>query len=74
MVHPSNGFLMLDGVSHLRINDVVKTEAKIASVTNTNSGKAVNVIGTIIQDEEPVIEVTSFFLYYGRFTDYKTSP
>ena len=64
---------MLDGASPLHVGDVVTTEAKIASVINTDAGKAVKVIGNIIHEGKPVIEVTSSFLYRGRFTDYENT-
>ena len=73
LVHLSNGFRMLDGASPLHVGDVVKTEAKIASVINTDAGKAVKVIGNILHEGKPVIEVTSSFLYRGRFTDYENT-
>ena len=73
LVHLSNGFRMLDGTSPLHVGDVVTTEAKIASVINTDAGKAVKVIGNIIHERKPVIEVTSSFLYRGRFTDYENT-
>lgn len=44
-------------------------EAKIASVINTDAGKAFEVIGNVIHEEKPVIKVTSSFLYRGCFTD-----
>ncbi|KAF9648674.1 fatty acid synthase [Thelephora ganbajun] len=70
LVYLSNGFCMLDGASPLHVGDVVTTEAKVASVINTDAGKAVKVIGNIVHEGKPVIEVTSSFLYRGRFTDY----
>jgi hypothetical protein len=73
LVHLSNGFRMVDGASPLHVGDIVTTEAKIASVINTDAGKAVKVIGNIIHGGEPVIEVTSSFLYRGRFTDYENT-
>ena len=73
LVHLSNGFRMLDGASPLHVGDVVKTEAKIASVINTDAGKAVKVIGNIVHEGKPVIEVTSSFLYRGHFTDYENT-
>jgi hypothetical protein len=53
LVHLSNGFRMLDGASPLHVGDVVTTEAKIASVINTDAGKAVKVIGNIIHEGSP---------------------
>ena len=73
LVHLSNGFRMLEDAPPLHVGDVVTTEAKIASVINTDAGKAVKVIGNIIHEGRPVIEVSSSFLYRGRFTDYENT-
>jgi fatty acid synthase subunit beta len=59
--------------SPLHIGDIVKTEVKTTSVINTNAGKAVKVIGNIIHEGNPVIEVTSSFLYCGCFMDYENT-
>ncbi|KAG8968299.1 3-oxoacyl-[acyl-carrier-protein] synthase [Tulasnella sp. 419] len=70
LVHLSNGFKMVPGASALKDGDVCRAEAKIVSVINSDSGKAVRVKGFVMRDGAPVIEVTSSFLYRGRFTDY----
>lgn len=70
LVHLSNGFRLLPGVRLLQVGDICRAEARIISVTNSDSGKAVKVKGTVIRGEEHVMEVTSSFLYRGRFTDY----
>ena len=53
--HCSNGFRGLDGASPLHVDDVVKTEVKIASVINADAGKAVEAVGNIIHEGIPVI-------------------
>lgn len=73
LVHLSNGFRMVDGAEPLHAGDVCKAEARIASVINNNAGKAVKVTGHIIRDNKPVVEVTSAFLYRGRFTDFENT-
>ncbi len=70
LVHLSNGFKILDGVQPLCVGDVCSAEARVVSVVNSDSGKAVKVKGYVLRNGEPVIEVTSSFLYRGRFTDY----
>jgi len=70
LVHLSNGFKMVAGARPLQVGDVCKSEARIASVINSDSGKAVRVKGFVTRDGEPVIEVSSSFLYRGRFTDF----
>ena len=45
----------------------------MTSATDTDVGKAVQVTSmNVIHEGEPVIEVTSSFLYHGRFTNDKT--
>ncbi len=73
LVHLSNGFRMLDGVAPLCVGDVCTAEARVVSVINSDSGKAVKVKGYVLRSGEPVIEVTSSFLYRGRFVDYQNT-
>ncbi|KAG8716660.1 3-oxoacyl-[acyl-carrier-protein] synthase [Ceratobasidium sp. 394] len=73
LVHLSNGFKMVEGASPLHVGDVCKAEARIASVTNSDSGKTVKVTGFVLRDGKPVIEVTSAFLYRGAFSDYQNT-
>ncbi|KAG8997734.1 3-oxoacyl-[acyl-carrier-protein] synthase [Tulasnella sp. JGI-2019a] len=70
LVHLSNGFNMVPNARPLQAGDVCQAEAKIASVINSESGKAVKVTGVVKRGGEPVIEVVSSFLYRGTFTDY----
>lgn len=73
LVHLSNGFRMVDGVAPLSVGDRCSAEARVVSVVNSDSGKAVKVKGFVLRDGEPVVEVTSSFLYRGRFTDYQNT-
>ena len=70
LVHLSNGFRMVPQAGLLQVGDVCRAEAKIVSVTNSDVGKTVKVKGTVLRAGKPVIEVTSAFLYRGRFIDY----
>ncbi|KAK4046934.1 fatty acid synthase alpha subunit Lsd1 [Microbotryomycetes sp. JL201] len=84
LVHLSNGFRVLPGAPALVPGDVVTSTSRIQSVTNSDSGKTVSVRGTVYRvsaaadkgkdvatgDKVPVLEVTSSFLYRGKFTDY----
>ena len=70
LVHLSNGFRMVPGTRPLQVGDVCRAEARIISITNSDSGKAVKVKGSVLRDGQAVLEVTSSFLYRGRFTDY----
>ncbi|CEG69980.1 Putative Fatty acid synthase alpha subunit [Rhizopus microsporus] len=71
LVHMSNGYRLLDNSELLKVGDVVDTYAYINGIINTDSGKVVEVKGTIVRDGKPVLEVTSQFLYRGQFNDYE---
>lgn len=73
LVHLSNAFRMMPGAEPLKKGDVVSTTAQINAVINQESGKMVEVCGTIVRDGEPVMEVTSQFLYRGTYTDYENT-
>lgn len=73
LVHLSNGFRMIPGASPLKKGDVLDTTAEVNAVINQESGKMVEVCGTITRDGEPVMEVTSQFLYRGAYTDYENT-
>ncbi|KAI4197359.1 MAG: hypothetical protein LQ350_005980 [Teloschistes chrysophthalmus] len=71
LVHLSNGFRMVPGAEPLKKGDVLDTTAQINAVVNQDSGKMVEVCGTIKRDGEPVMVVTTQFLYRGTYTDYE---
>ncbi|KAI1261032.1 fatty acid synthase beta subunit dehydratase [Xylariaceae sp. FL1019] len=73
LVHLSNGFRMMPGAEPLKKGDEVKTTAQINAVINQESGKMVEVCGTIYRDGEAVMEVTSQFLYRGVYTDFENT-
>jgi fatty acid synthase subunit beta, fungi type len=73
LVHLSNGFRMLPGAEPLKKDDEVETTAQINAVINQDSGKMVEVCGTITRDGKPVMEVTSQFLYRGSYTDFENT-
>ena len=73
LVHLSNAFRMMPGAEPLKKGDVVHTTAQINAVINQDSGKMVEVCGTIFRDGEAVMEVTSQFLYRGTYTDYENT-
>ncbi|KAI1659991.1 beta subunit of fatty acid synthase [Daldinia decipiens] len=73
LVHLSNGFRMMPGADPLKKGDEVKTTAQINAVINEESGKMVEVCGTIYRDGKAVMEVTSQFLYRGVYTDYENT-
>jgi fatty acid synthase subunit beta len=73
LVHLSNGFRMIPGASPLKKGDVLDTSAEVNAVINQDSGKMVEVCGTISRDGEPVMEVTSQFLYRGKYDDFENT-
>jgi fatty acid synthase subunit beta len=73
LVHLSNGFRMIPGAEPLKKGDVLDTTAQINAVINQDSGKMVEVCGTITRDGEPVMEVTSQFLYRGVYEDFENT-
>ena len=73
LVHLSNGFRMMEGVSPIRAGDACTAEARVVSVINSDSGKTVKVKGYVLRQGEPIIEVSSAFLYRGRFRDFENT-
>lgn len=73
LVHLSNGFRMLDGKKPFKVCDVCQAEAHVASVINSDSGKAVKAKGQVMRAGKPFVEVVSSFLYRGRFTDFENT-
>ncbi|KKA25346.1 [Acyl-carrier-protein] S-acetyltransferase [Rasamsonia emersonii CBS 393.64] len=73
LVHLSNGFRMVPGAEPLKVGDVLDTVAQVNAVINQDSGKMVEVCGTIKRDGKPIMHVTSQFLYRGVYTDYENT-
>ncbi|KAF7505865.1 hypothetical protein GJ744_012487 [Endocarpon pusillum] len=73
LVHLSNGFRMIPGAEPLKAGDELSTTAQINAVINQDSGKMVEVCGTITRNERPVMQVTSQFLYRGAYDDYENT-
>lgn len=73
LVHLSNGFRMVPGAEPLKKGDVLETTAQINAVINQDSGKMVEVCGTIKRDGEAVMQVTTQFLYRGAYTDFENT-
>ena len=73
LVHLSNGFRMVPGAEPLKAGDELSTTAQINAVINQDSGKMVEVCGTITRKGQPVMQVTSQFLYRGAYDDYENT-
>lgn len=70
LVHLLNGYKMVRGAAPLRVGDVLSTLAEVRAVVNQELGKMVEVVGTIVREGAPVMEVTLQFLYRGTYTDF----
>jgi fatty acid synthase subunit beta, fungi type len=73
LVHLSNGFRMIPGAEPLKKDDVLDTTAQVNAVINQDSGKMVEVCGTITRSGKPIMEVTSQFLYRGAYDDFENT-
>ncbi|KAK0909690.1 beta subunit of fatty acid synthetase [Friedmanniomyces endolithicus] len=73
LVHLSNGFRMVPGAAPLKKGDVLDTTAEVNAVINQDSGKMVEICGTITREGEKVMEVTSQFLYRGAYEDFENT-
>lgn len=73
LVHLSNGFRMIPGAEPLKVGDELSTTAQINAVINQDSGKMVEVCGTITRQGQPVMQVTSQFLYRGAYDDFENT-
>ncbi|EON97445.1 putative fatty acid synthase beta subunit dehydratase protein [Phaeoacremonium minimum UCRPA7] len=73
LVHLSNEFRMMPGAEPLKKGDELSTTAQVNAVINQESGKMVEVCGTIVRDGKAVMEVTSQFLYRGVYTDFENT-
>jgi fatty acid synthase subunit beta, fungi type len=73
LVHLSNGFRMLPGATPIKKDDVLDTTAEVNAVINQDSGKMVEVCGTITREGQPIMEVVSQFLYRGAYTDFENT-
>lgn len=73
LVHLSNEFRMEPGAEPLKKGDELSTVACVNAVINQESGKMVEVCGTIMRDGKKVMKVTSQFLYRGTYTDFENT-
>ena len=74
LVHLSNSFRMMPGAEPFRKGDVLGTTAEITALINQDSGKMVEICGSVTRDDgTPVMQVTSQFLYRGAYVDYENT-
>ena len=73
LVHLSNGFEMLPEASPLKLGNVLDSDSRVEAILIQDSGKLVEVTGTIKREGVPVMKVKSQFLYRGCYTDYENT-
>ncbi|PWY77010.1 fatty acid synthase beta subunit [Aspergillus heteromorphus CBS 117.55] len=73
LVHRSNAFEYCPGASALRIGDSVSCHSRVQGVYVENAGKVVIVAAQIVRSGEPVMTVTSSFLFRGTFDSAETN-
>ena len=73
LVHLSNGFRMLPGAEPIKRGDVLDTTAQVNAVINQDSGKMVEICGTITRAGQPVMQVITQFLYRGVYNDFENT-
>ncbi|KAG9248120.1 fatty acid synthase subunit beta dehydratase [Calycina marina] len=71
LVHLSNSFTALEDGVCVNIGDEITTSAKITAILVQDSGKMVQVTGTLERDGKPMMEVISKFLFRGTYTDFE---
>ncbi|KAI9826790.1 MAG: hypothetical protein M1819_007261 [Sarea resinae] len=74
LVHLKNSIEMLGDAEPIRQGEILDSTAQIGSITiKRNSGKVVEVRGTISRDRRPIIALTSQFLFRGSYNDFETA-
>ena len=73
LVHLSNGFEMYPKASPLKLGNVLDSASRIEAILIQDSGKLVEVTGTIKREGIPIMNIKSQFLYRGSYTDYQNT-
>ncbi|EED22654.1 fatty acid synthase subunit beta, putative [Talaromyces stipitatus ATCC 10500] len=73
LVHQSNSVEYMSDTANLRVGDVIMSRANVRAVYIEDAGKYVTVEGHIICSNEPVLKITSTFLFKGTFNDFKST-
>ena len=71
LVHLSNEFKMVPGASPLTVGDTVLAVSRVTAVVNQDAGRMVEVSGTVMRQNMPVIEIVSRFLFRGKYLDFE---
>lgn len=73
LLHYSNHSAYCPGASPLQVGDTVAATSRIKAVTIQSTGKLVEVVAIIRRRGQPVIEITSVFLFQGTYSDYEST-
>lgn len=73
LVHQSNSFEYMTNTAALRVGDVIRSKSNVKAIYIEDAGKYVTVEGQILSSNQPVLKVTSTFLFKGTFNDYQST-
>jgi fatty acid synthase subunit beta len=73
LVHQSNSFEYMTDSAALRVGDVIQSKANVKAIYIEDAGKYVTVEGHILSSNQPVLRVTSTFLFKGTFNDFQST-
>ena len=73
LVHLSSGFEMLPEASPLKLGDVLESASRVKAILIQDSGKMVEVTGTIKREGKPIMKVKAQYLYRGSYSDYENT-
>ena len=73
LVHLSSGFQMLPEASPLKLGDVLESDSRVEAILIQDSGKMVEVTGTIKREGIPTMKVKAQYLYRGSYSDYENT-
>jgi fatty acid synthase subunit beta len=70
LVHLSNHFEMVPGAAPLKAGETVLTVSSVTAVVNQDAGRMVEVRGTVLRKNAPVVEIVTKYLFRGHFKDF----
>ena len=73
LVHLSSGFQMLPEASPLKLGNVLESVSRVEAILIQDSGKIVEVTGTIKREGIPIMKVKAQYLYRGSYSDYENT-
>ena len=73
LVHLSSGFQMFPEASPLKLGNVLESASRVEAILIQDSGKIVEVTGTITREGIPIMKVKAQYLYRGGYSDYENT-